>query len=82
MLNAVSYTHLLYEPGHTLTRAETQELDAIGVNEVVVDVDGKPLKIFSNHMCDLKRYVDFDPEAECGIKERVRYSVDVYKRQP
>ena len=66
---------ILYEPGHTLTRAETQELDAIGVNEVVVDVDGKPLKIFSNHMCDLKRYVDFDPEAECGIKERVRYSV-------
>ena len=66
---------ILYEPGHTLTRAETQELDAIGVNEVVVDVDGKPLKIFSNHMCDLKRYVDFDPEAECGIKERVRFSV-------
>ena len=66
---------ILYEPGHTLTRAETQELDAIGVNEVVVDVDGKPLKIFSNHMCDLKHYVDFDPEAECGIKERVRFSV-------
>ena len=66
---------ILYEPGHTLTRAEAFELDAIGVNEVVVDVDGKPLKIFSNHMCDLKRYVDFDPEAECGIKERVRYSV-------
>ena len=66
---------ILHESGHTLTRAEALELDAIGVNEVVVDVDGKPLKIFSNHMCDLKRYVDFDPEAECGIKERVRYSV-------
>ena len=66
---------VLYESGHTLTRAEVLELDAIGVNEVVVDVDGKPLKIFSNHMCDLGRYVDFDPEAECGIKERVRYSV-------
>ena len=66
---------ILYEPGHTLTRAEASELDAIGVNEVIVDVDGKPLKIFSNHMCDLKRYVDFDPVAECGIKERVRYSV-------
>ena len=66
---------ILHESGHTLTRAEALELDAIGVNEVVVDVDGKPLKIFSNHMCDLKRYVDFDPEAECGVKERVRYSV-------
>ena len=66
---------ILHEPGHVLTRSEASELDAIGVNEVMVDVDGKPLKIFSNHMCDLKRYVDFDPEAECGVKERVRFSV-------
>ncbi len=66
---------LLYEPGHVLTRPEAQEIDAIGVNEVVVDVDGAPMHIFSNHMCDLSRYVDFDPQTECGIKERVRYSV-------
>ncbi len=66
---------ILFEAGHLLTRNEARELDAVGVNEVVVDVDGKPLKIFSNHMCDLSRYVDFDPLAECGIKERVRYSV-------
>ena len=66
---------ILFEEGHILTRAEARELDAIGVNEVTVDVDGKPLKIFSNHMCDLSRYVDFDPESECGIKERVRFSV-------
>ena len=66
---------ILFEEGHILTRAEARELDAIGVNEVTVDVDGKPLKIFSNHMCDLSRYVDFDPECECGIKERVRFSV-------
>jgi len=66
---------ILYEEGHVLTRAEARELDAIGVGEVIVDVDGKPVKIFSNHMCDLGRYVDFDPQAECGIKERVRFSV-------
>ena len=66
---------LLYEPGHVLTRNELRELDAIGVNEVTVDVDGQPLRIFSNHMCDMSRYVDFDPAAECGIKERVRFSV-------
>ena len=66
---------LLFEEGHVLTRNEARELDAIGVNEVLVDVDGKPLKIFSNHMCDLSRYVEFDPVAECGIKERVRFSV-------
>ena len=26
-------------------------------------------------MCDLSRYVDFDPVTECGIKERVRFTV-------
>ncbi len=66
---------LLFEPGHILTRSELRELDAIGVNEVTVDVDGSPLRIFSNHMCDLSRYVSFDPVSECGIKERVRFSV-------
>ena len=66
---------LLFEDGHVLTREEARELDAIGVNEITVDVDGTPLKIFSNHMCDLSRYVDFDPLKECGIKERVRFDV-------
>ena len=66
---------LLFEPGHVLTRSELRDMDAIGVNEVVVDVDGAPLRIFSNHMCDLSRYVDFDPVEELGIKERVRFSV-------
>ena len=66
---------ILYEEGHILTRAEAHELDAIGVNEVTIEVDGKPMKVFSNNMCDLSRYVDFDPLAECGIKERVRFEV-------
>ena len=42
---------ILYEPGHTLTRAETQELDAIGVNEVVVDVDGKRVTVSLRGRC-------------------------------
>ena len=66
---------LLYEPGHLLTRAEARKLDAAGVNEVVVDVDGKPMKIFSNHMCELGEYVDAETLAACGIKERVRFDV-------
>ena len=66
---------ILFEEGHILSRAEARELDAIGVNEVTIEVDGKPMKVFSNNMCDLDRYVDFDPLAECGIKERVRFEV-------
>ncbi|MBR3704451.1 MAG: DNA-directed RNA polymerase subunit beta, partial [Oscillospiraceae bacterium] len=66
---------ILFEEGHFLTRAEAHELDAIGVNELTIEVDGKSMKVFSNNMCDLDRYVDFDPLAECGIKERVRFEV-------
>ena len=37
--------------------------------------DGQHIKVTSNRMCDLSRYVSFDPLAECGIKERVRFEV-------
>lgn len=50
-------------------------MDAIGVNDVTIEVDGRTMRVFSNHMVDLDRFVDFDPVAECGIKERVRESV-------
>jgi len=66
---------ILFETGHVITGDEANELDAIGVNDVTIEVDGRPLRVFSNHMCDLRHFVDFDPVAECGIKERVRYEV-------
>ncbi|MBQ1804487.1 MAG: DNA-directed RNA polymerase subunit beta, partial [Oscillospiraceae bacterium] len=66
---------ILFDAGHIVTGDEAREMDAIGVNDVTIDVDGKPLRVFSNHMVDLSRFVDFDPVAECGIKERVRESV-------
>ncbi|MBQ9648481.1 MAG: DNA-directed RNA polymerase subunit beta [Oscillospiraceae bacterium] len=65
---------ILYDAGHVMTGEEADELDAIGVNDVTLDVDGRPLRVFSNHMVDLGRFVDFDPK-ELGIKERVRESV-------
>ena len=67
---------LLFEEGHVLTAADCAEMDAIGVKEVTVTLDtGKVLKITSNGMCDMSRYVDFDPREKCGIKERVRFDV-------
>ncbi|MBQ5799884.1 MAG: DNA-directed RNA polymerase subunit beta, partial [Oscillospiraceae bacterium] len=62
---------ILFDAGHVVTSAEARELDAIGVNDVTIDVDGRPMRVFSNNMVDLARFVDFDPVAECGIKERV-----------
>ena len=66
---------ILFDAGHIVTDGEAREMDAIGVNDVTIEVDGRPLRVFSNHMVDLSRFVDFDPVAECGVKERVRESV-------
>ena len=67
---------ILFDEGHVLTGKECRELDAIGVAEVsVLADDGSTVRIFTNRMCDMSRYVDFDPKAECGIKERVRFDV-------
>ena len=66
---------ILFDAGHVMTGDEARELDAIGVNDVTLDLDGKTLRVFSNNMVDLSRFVDFDPVAECGIKERVCKSV-------
>ena len=66
---------IMFDAGHIVTDEEARELDAIGVNDVTIEVDGRTMRVFSNHMVDLDRFVDFDPVAECGIKERVRESV-------
>ena len=66
---------ILFEEGHVLTRDEAMMLDEIGVNEVTIATDEAPVRVFSNHMCSIQRYVDFDAKEECGIKERVRFSV-------
>ena len=65
---------IIAEPGEILTRERARELDDRGVNEAVIDVEGREIKVFSNHMVDMSKFVDFDPE-ECGISEKVRYSV-------
>ena len=65
---------IIAEPGEVLTRERAHELEDKGVNEAVVDVDGTMVRVFGNHMVDMSKFVDFDPE-ECGVTERVRYTV-------
>ncbi|MFR1052076.1 MAG: DNA-directed RNA polymerase subunit beta, partial [Lachnospirales bacterium] len=65
---------ILAEAGETLTRERAWELQDKGVNDAVLDVEGTLVKVFANHMVDMEHFVSFDPE-ECGITERVRWSV-------
>lgn len=60
---------IIAEAGENLTRERARELEDRGVNEAVLDVDGKLVKVFANNMVDMKNFVDFDPE-ECGITEK------------
>ena len=61
---------LLAEPGEIITRDKARQIADAGVNGVVLKVDGKNVKVFSNGMVDIRRYIDFDP-AEVGVKELV-----------
>ena len=65
---------ILAEAGENLTRERAQELDRKGVNDVVLEMDGKPVKVFSNNMVHLEDFVDFDPE-EIGVREMVSFPV-------
>ena len=66
---------ILFDEGTLLTKEDARTLDDLGVSDVTIDADGAPLRVISNGMCDMSRYVDFDPFETCKIKERVRFDV-------
>ena len=57
-----------------LSRAKAHEISDRGVNEAVIEVGGRRVKVFSNGMVDMKNFVDFDPK-EYGIREKVCFKV-------
>ena len=63
---------ILAEAGEVLTRERARALEAKGVNEAVIDLEGTLVKVFSNNMVDMKGFVSFDPEA-CGVTEKVYF---------
>ena len=61
---------ILADEGEVITRDKAREIADAGVIDVLLNLDGKTVRVFSNGMVDISRYVDFDP-AELGIKEKV-----------
>ncbi|MFQ7593694.1 MAG: DNA-directed RNA polymerase subunit beta [Acutalibacteraceae bacterium] len=66
---------MMADAGVVVTRAMAEEMDDAGVTVAYLTVDEKEVKVLSNGMVDIKKYVSFDAEAECNINERVRYAV-------
>ena len=62
---------IIAEAGEVLTRDKAKLIDDAGVISVILNVEGKNVRVFSNGMVNLGSYVDFDP-AEVGVKEKVR----------
>ncbi|MBQ3132896.1 MAG: DNA-directed RNA polymerase subunit beta [Clostridia bacterium] len=70
---------LLAEAGQILTVEQAIAIDDAGITVAYVDVvdhdEHREIKVISNGMVDIAKYVDFDAKAECHINERVRYSI-------
>ena len=52
---------IIAEAGEVLTTERAHQLDDCGVNEALLDMDGKTIRVFSNNMVHLENFVDFDP---------------------
>ncbi len=64
----------LADAGEVISKAQALDIENAGVMEAYVDVDGREIKICSNGMVDIKKYVNFDCKP-LGIRENVSYRV-------
>ncbi len=55
---------VMAEAGATVTKDMADAMDDAGVMEAVVNVNDKEVKVISNGMVDIQKYVDFDAKAE------------------
>ncbi len=59
-----------------ISKEKALEIENAGVKIAFVrGSDDSIVKIISNNMVDISKYVDFDAEAECGIRENVAFEV-------
>ena len=65
---------IIAEAGEVLTRERAFELEDLGVTSVVAYDGEKAVRVFSNGMVNMERFVPFDP-AELGINEKVRHII-------
>ncbi|MCI2034566.1 MAG: DNA-directed RNA polymerase subunit beta [Oscillospiraceae bacterium] len=66
---------VMAEAGTVISRELAEQIDDAGVNVAYVQVGDKEVKVISNGMVDIGKFVSFDAKEECGVRERVRFSV-------
>jgi DNA-directed RNA polymerase subunit beta len=65
---------IIAEAGETLTKDKAFQIERTGVDTVYVNVNELEVKVMSNGMVNAADFLNFDP-MECGINEKVRFSV-------
>ncbi len=65
---------IIAEADTYLTRELAEQIERAGVNEVLVDANGKAIKVLSNGMVDIREFVDFDISS-LEITEKVKLDV-------
>ncbi len=65
---------VLADAGVKIDRALAQIIEDAGVFNVKLQVGDTVINVFSNGMVDASKFLPFDP-AECGLLERVRFTV-------
>ena len=69
---------IMADAGDVISAELAYRMEQEGVDTVILDVEGKDVKVFSNGMVDIAEYVPSFTEAELdeiGINEKVRFSV-------
>ena len=66
---------IIADVDETISFDKAVEIENAGVTVAYVKVEDREVKIISNGMVDISCYVNFDARKECGIKEKVRFSV-------
>ena len=66
---------ILIMDGEVVSHEKAIEIENAGVTVAYVQLENKVVKVISNGMVDIGAYVDFNAKEECGINEKVRYSV-------
>jgi DNA-directed RNA polymerase subunit beta len=66
---------IIVSEGEEISLTVAQQIEDAGINSVTILVNGEPVKVMSNCMVDASKYVPPEILKECGINEKVRYSV-------
>ncbi|NMA79379.1 MAG: DNA-directed RNA polymerase subunit beta, partial [Clostridiales bacterium] len=65
---------VMVDVGEVITTDMAMQVEDAGVNEVLLDLDDKQVKVVGNGMVSIRKYVDIDHK-EFGIAEKVSFKV-------